>query len=144
MTLFEGGDYHETAIAMEDTEVAIIPKDEFQALIQKNRDVATNFIKMLSGDVQEKEKRLLQLAYASVRERVADSLITLKEKRSESGDGSNKLVIAREDLANMIGTAKESLIRTLSELKKEGLVETDGQEIRIIDEDGLRRAAIGM
>ena len=144
MTLFEGDEYHESAIAMEDTEVAIIPKDDFMALVRKNRDVATNFIKMLSNDVQEKEKRLLQLAYASVRERVADSLITLQNKNSETDADPNKLVIAREDLANLIGTAKESLIRTLSELKKEGLVDTDGQAITILDNEGLRKASSGM
>lgn len=139
MTLFDREEYHESCIAMEETEVAVIPKHEFLSLVQKNRDVSTNFIKMLSGEIQEKERRLLQLAYASVRERVADSLLTLKEKNN----GSEKLFIPREDLANIVGTATESLIRTLTELKNEGILETEGKGIIIVNEQALRKAATG-
>jgi len=143
MTLLEEGEYHETATAMEDTEVAVIPKQDFLALIQKNRDVATKFIKMLSGNVQDREKRLLQLAYAPVRERVADVLLKLNIKEIAKNGSPANLKISREDLASIVGTAKESLIRTLSELKKEGLVDTDGQEIKILSESGLQKAATG-
>lgn len=143
MTLLEDADYHETAIAMENVEVAVIPKMEFLSLIRKNRDVATNFIKKLSGNVLDREKRLLQLAYAPVRERLADALLRLKEKENFNDGMPVKYVISREDLACIVGTAKESLIRTLSELKKDGLVRTDGQEIELLDEEGLRREANG-
>ena len=143
LTLFEEGVYHETATAMENTEVAVIPKQDFLALIRKNRDVATKFIKMLSGSVKDKEKRLLQLAYAPVRERVADALLKLKIKEGSGNDIQASLKMSREDLASIVGTAKESLIRTLSELKKEGLVEIDGQEIKILSESGLQKAAAG-
>lgn len=139
MTLLEDGDYNETAIAMEPTEVAVIPKQDFLSLLQKNRDVANQFIKMLAGNVLEKENRLLQLAYAPVRERVADALIKLIEKENNT----NKLKISREDLASIVGTAKESLIRMLSEMKKEGLIESEGQSITILDQVALRRAATG-
>lgn len=143
MTLLGTGDYHETATAMDYTEVSVIPKQDFLALIQKNRDVAGRFIKMLSGDVIDKEKRLLRLAYASVRERVADVLLELQKKESSPNEPASKVRISREDLASIIGTAKESLIRTLSELKHEGLVDTDGQEIAIRDTEGLKKVASG-
>lgn len=139
MALMEDGEYQESAIAMEDTEVAIIPKLDFQALIQKNRDVATRFIKILAGNVQEREKRLLQLAYTPVRERVADVLLNLHAReKKENGEGA-WLKVSREDLANIVGTAKESLIRILSDFKKTGLVESKGTLIRIADEKGLRK-----
>jgi len=144
MTLFEEGEYHETAIALESTEVSIIPKQDFLLLIRKNRDVAASFIKLISGNVQSKEKRLLQLAYAPVRERVADALLELKEKGHMQNGSIQQMEIPREDLASLIGTAKESLIRSLSELKKEGLVATDGQQITILDEIGLKKAATGL
>ena len=64
--LLDDGEYHETTIAMSDTEVAVIPKSDFVDLIQSNRDVAMNFIKLLAGNVQEREKKILQLAYAPV------------------------------------------------------------------------------
>ncbi len=139
MSLLEDTDYNETAIAMEATEVAIIPKHDFLSLLQKNRDVANQFIKMLAGNVLEKENRLLQLAYAPVRERVANALLKLIAKENDSV----KLKISREDLASIVGTAKESLIRMLSEMKKEGLIESEGQTITIMDQDGLKRAASG-
>lgn len=139
MSLLEDGDYSETAIAMEATEVAIIPKQDFLSLLQKNRDVANQFIKMLAGNVLEKETRLLQLAYAPVRERVADALLKLMAKENDAA----KLKISREDLASIVGTAKESLIRMLSEMKKEGLIESEGQSITILDHVALKRAATG-
>lgn len=143
VTLFENGEYHETATAMEPTEVAVIPKQDFIALIEKNRDVAARFIKMLSNNVQEKEKRLLQVAYAPLRERLAEAILIIKDKGHFQNETTKQMEISRLDLANIVGTAKESLIRTLSELKKEGLVDTDGQEIRILNEVGLKKAATG-
>lgn len=139
LTIFDDSDYHETAIAMEPTEAAIIPKHEFLALVQKNRDVASKFIQLLSGNVKDKERRLLQLAYSPVRERVADSLVSLWNK----GEKVEKLAISREDLANIVGTAKESLIRTLSEFKNEGVITIDGRSIIISDEEELKRIAAG-
>lgn len=143
LTLLEGGEYHETAIVMDNTQVAVIPKHDFMALLRRNRDVATSFIKMLSNHVQDREKRLLQLAYAPVRERVADALLQLSAREPSPGSSQVRLTISREDLAGVIGTAKESLIRSLSELKKEGLVDTEGQEIRILNENGLKKVTSG-
>lgn len=143
MTFFSGDDYHETAIAMELTEVAVIPKQDFLSLIQKNRDVATNFIKMLAGHVRDRENRLLQIAYAPLRERVADTLLKLKKEGRMLNDSPDTLLISREDLANLIGTVKESLIRSLSDLKKEGLIDTDRQKIIILDEEGLKKTVAG-
>ncbi len=142
-TLFDDGEYKENAIAMEETKVALIPKEDFTALIRKDRDVATTFIKLLSGNVIEKENRLLQLAYASIRERLAIELLHLDSKECMHEDDPKKIKISREDLANLVGTAKESLIRTLSEMKKDGLVDTEGQEIEILDKDGLNQIAAG-
>jgi len=142
MPLLKNGTYNELATALDSVELAVIPKEEFLSLISKNRDVSANFIKLLSKDVIEREKRMLQLAYAPMRERLADVLLKLCSKSSQNGD-VDKLDISRQDLANMVGAAKESLIRTLSELKKEGLLDTDGQEIKILDSKGLERTAIG-
>lgn len=143
MSLIKEGMYDETAVVMEETTLALIPKQDFLDLIYKNRDVSSNFIKILSNDLIDREKRLLQLAYAPVRERLADTLLKLKSKSFFDGQEIVKLRISREDLANMVGAAKESLIRTLSDLKKEGLLDTDGQEITLLNIKGLERTAIG-
>lgn len=139
MALMEDGEHQETTIAMEDTEVAVIPKLDFQNLISKNRDVANRFIKILAGNVQEREKRLLQLAYTPVRERVAEALLDLQEREGMENGEKAWMKISREDLANMVGTAKESLIRILSDFKKAGYVESQGTRIRISDEHALKQ-----
>lgn len=140
MTLLEDDEYNESAIAMENTRLAVIPKNDFRTLITKNRDVAIRFIKMLSGSVKEKEARLLQLAYTPVRERVADVLLKLAQKEGNNAKG---LKVSREDLANMVGTAKESLIRVLSEFKKSNLIQSEGTELHIKDEAALRHIVQG-
>lgn len=139
MPLLGDGEHAETAVALEDSEVVIIPKDDFVSLIRTSRDVATKFIKMLANNVVEKEERLLKLAYGSVRERVADALLQLQARYREEGQEAFSIRISREDLASIVGTATESLIRSLSEFKADGLVETTGREIRILDEDALKR-----
>jgi len=144
LNLLEEGEYHETALTMAPTEVAVIPKSEFQVLINKNIEVATNFIKLLTGNLRDREERMLKLAYAPLRERVADTLIKLISKTNEEDCTLVKLKISREDLASMIGTAKESLTRTLSELKKEGIIDTEGQEIKVLNEAELKKAGSGL
>ena len=143
MSLFENDDYGETAIAMAETELAVIPKKDFLSLIHVRRDISSKFIKMLAGEVRDRERRLLQLAYTPVRERVADVLLRLKGKLERSGQIHNRLCIPREDLANMIGTAKESLIRSLSDLKRDGYLDTHGQDILILNERGLQLISEG-
>ncbi|MDX1942001.1 MAG: response regulator [Saprospiraceae bacterium] len=114
--------YNEAAAALEDTEVSLIPKEDFQTLLHANRDVASQLIKMLANNVTEKEEQLLQLAYNSVRKRVADALLLLHNK-----EGKNEFNILRDDLARIVGTAKESVIRMLTEFKEDGYIDiTDG------------------
>lgn len=141
LNLIEASEFHESAIAIEESEVVLIPKTDFLQLVFNHRDLATTMIKLLSKDVIEHEKRMLQLAYASVRERLAIELVNLidKAKKLESFNGT--LQLSREDLANLVGTAKESLIRTLSEFKKDGLLQTSGKEISILNEEKLRNLA---
>lgn len=137
--LLEEKPYAETAEALEDSEVCLIPKEDFFALVHNNVNVMRTFIKMLSGNVAEKEKQLINLAYSSVRKRVAEALLHLQERYSKPADQRFSMAISREDLANMVGTATESLIRTLSEFKEDKLVEIKGSSITIIDAAKLKR-----
>lgn len=132
--------YSETVTTLEEVEVAIIPKDDFLELFNRDKDVAYRFIKMLANNVHEKEEKLLSLAYSSVRARVAEALLHLRDRYQEKGDGLFSISISRDDLAGMVGTATESLIRTLSEFKTEHLLEISGREITVLDTAGLERA----
>ena len=134
VALLEDSNYSETAMALEDTEISIIPREDFNDLIYKNRDVSNKFIKMLSNDLKAQEERLLKLAYNSVRKRVADSLLMLhKRYKKEDETGPFKMSVSREDLAGMVGTATESVIRVLSDFKSEKLIEIQASNITILD-----------
>jgi CRP-like cAMP-binding protein/CheY-like chemotaxis protein len=137
LSLLQNTPYAESAIVMEDTEVSMIPQDEFFALLHNNRDVANRFIKILASNVIDKEERLLELAYNSVRKRVADTLIRLKNRYHEDKDKPFAMLIPRDDLASMVGTAKETVIRTLSDFKNEGLITVQGSKITVMKPEEL-------
>ena len=134
--------YTDTAVAMEDAEVCLIPKQDFFALIHKNADVAQQFIRMLAQNVDEKENQLIKLAYNSVRKRVADALLRFNESvKSNGGNGTEKqgLPLLREDLANAAGTSLETAIRTLSDFKDEKLIDIQSNQIVILALERLRK-----
>ena len=134
--LLEDSKYKETAEALEDSELCIISKEDFE-LLMNNREVAKKFIALLAKNISEKEDQLLGLAYNSLRKRVADALMTLQNKYKTGGEEKFSIQISREDLANIAGTATESLIRTLSDFKAEKLVEIKDGNIVILNEKKL-------
>lgn len=131
--------YAETAEAMEDSEVCLIPKEDFFSLMYNNINVMKIFVKMLSDNVVEKEKQLVNLAYSSVRKRVAEALVLLQDRYDNKNDKNFSISISREDLANIVGTATESLIRTLSDFKEEKLLEVKGSNITIVNLEKLKK-----
>ena len=136
--LLENKIYDDSAQALETSEVVMIPKEEFIELVFKDMNIASKFIKLIAHNVQEKEERLLNLAYSSLRKRVAKALIDIHDKFHKNGDKSFALDISREDIAQYIGTATESLIRTLSEFKSAQLVEIKERKIYISDIEKLK------
>jgi CRP-like cAMP-binding protein/CheY-like chemotaxis protein len=136
--LLENQTYTDSAEALEDCEVVLIPKEDFFALIYNNMEVMKAFVKLLSDNILEKEKQLVNLAYSTVRKRVAEALVLLYERYSRESDQNFSISLSREDLANIVGTATESLIRTLSDFKEEKLVEIRGSNITILNIDKIR------
>jgi CRP-like cAMP-binding protein/AmiR/NasT family two-component response regulator len=137
IAIVENTEYQESAEALENCEIVGIPKQDFLELINKNQSVANKFIKMLANDIQEKEKQLMQMAYNSLRKRTADALVMLSKKYKTAQQDKFSIRIARDDLAAVVGTATESLIRTLSEFKNDKLIEIHGSEITILEEHKL-------
>jgi CRP-like cAMP-binding protein len=137
VNLMRGDSYMESAAAIEDCEITLIPKSEFFKLIHQNRQVSQKFIKMLSDNIKENEDQLLKLAYNSVRKRVSECLIKFFEQ-SEDTKPANGLKISREDLSNMAGTSIETAIRTLSDFKDEKLIEISSGKIKILNLEKLR------
>lgn len=136
--LIEDIPYTDSAIAIEDTEAVIIPKEEFFALLYSNRDVAAKFIRVLSDNVAEMQTRLLRLAYNSVRKRVAEALLILQKRYASEGENLN-MPVAREDIAGMVGTSVETAVRTLSDFKDEGLIAIKGSHIAILQTEKLAK-----
>lgn len=135
--LLEGTSYKEMAESIEESELVIIPKEDFEELINNNREVMQKFVKMLAKNVTDKEQQLLSLAYNSLRKKVADALVMLLKKYNSSGEGKFGIDISRDNLASIAGTATESLIRTLSDFKSEKLIDIKEGTIIILNEKKL-------
>lgn len=138
LSLLKDSPYAETAEALEESEICSIPKEDFNTLLYGNREVSQKFIQMLANDLEEAENRLLNLAYDSVRKRVADGLLMLDGKYNSEGNYPFTFSIPRDDLAGIVGTAKETVIRTLSDFKEEGLIGIESRRITINDRDKLK------
>ncbi len=126
-SLLDNNLYQESAIALEQSEVVLIPKNDFLILLSNHADVSASFIALLCRKVADKEKQLLHLAYNSVRQRTAEALL----KVHKLGEGKEKVNLSREDLAKIVGTASESVIRVLSDFKEEGLIEIETGKIKV-------------
>ncbi len=133
--ILEETNYKDNADILEDAELMLIPRKDFLELINNDTNVARQFIKLLTHNVVEKEESLLNLAYSSLRKKVANGLVQVLTKFK---DEKGSLEISRENLANIIGSATESLIRTLSDFKSEGLIDIKHGKIIVIDEKKLR------
>ncbi|GMN11731.1 response regulator [Croceitalea sp. MTPC9] len=136
------GTYIENAIVLEDSELCAIPKDDFTKLLYGSPLVSQKFISMISNNLKHVQEQLVDMAYASVRKRAAKALLELYEKGlvQEKPDGG--IGIPREDFAGIIGTATETVIRTLSDFKDEGLVSTGhGRRIIILNKEKLKSLA---
>lgn len=138
MEMIKDDNYEESAFAMEDTELTLIPREDFLKLLFTSKEVSSQFIRMLAGSVTEKQEELLNLAYDTVRKRVADSLLKLNDKYKEENEDAFSISISRNDLAAIVGTATESVIRTLSEFKADGYIAIQGSTITILQPDKLK------
>jgi len=132
MALLEDGKYQDSAMTLDDSEIGMLLKEDFLTLIYKNPQISRKFIKMIANNLYEKEEQLLNLAYSSVRKRVAEALIRLCDHYN-AGTDCNDMVISREDLSNLAGTATETTIRALGDFKKEGLISIKEGVINVVE-----------
>ena len=144
--LLGGRVYYASATTLEDCVVCYINKMTFFRMKLKHPEISSYLMTLLSRLLEEAEIKITSLAQKPVRERVAESLLLLhnvfkNNYITNDGDDRDKLIsLSREDLANIVGTATETLIRTLSEFKEEKLVEIKGRKIQLLDIDRLKKA----
>ncbi|MBS1510301.1 MAG: response regulator [Bacteroidetes bacterium] len=122
IALLEGTNYKDSAKALEDTEIAVIPKEDFDDLLNNNPGVMKKFLQLLAKNISSKEDQLLGIAYHSLRKKVAEALILLHRKFQKKNEPF-VIDMNRESLAAIAGTAKESLIRTLCDFRDEHLID---------------------
>ncbi|RDY58186.1 response regulator [Flagellimonas nanhaiensis] len=134
-SLTEHTPYEEYAIAIEEVELAGIPKVRLKSILEENQNVSLELMNIMAGDLAQIKKQLLQMAYSSVRKKTAQTLLMYAKAISK---GNQKVLkIARSDLAGVAGIATESLIRTLSDFKSEGLIAIENRNIRVLDKEAL-------
>lgn len=139
ISLIQNSSYHDSAIAIEDCELVLIQKDAFENLLNSNKEVSHFFLKLLANNINERETQLINMAYNSLRKKVADTILFLYDKFKTENLENIKLDISRDNLAAMAGTATESLIRTLSDFKSEKLIEIEHGNIIILNEAKLKK-----
>jgi len=128
--------YQETATALETVELAGISKDNLKKILNENKNISMELMELLSENISMIKAQLLQMAYSSVRRKTAQTLLQFAELMNTKPN--EPIRISRNDLASVAGIATESLIRTLSGFKKEGLIIIEGRNIQIIELKALQ------
>ncbi len=139
-SLFSDDNHSVTATVMEDSEVCFIDKKFILKAIEKNPSTALNIINKLTRDMGHADNKLSSFQQKNVRERLAELILFLKSShgvKDSSGRWKIELKLTRDEMATMIGTANETLIRFMSEFKEAGIIEQEGKTIFISDEKVL-------
>jgi CRP/FNR family transcriptional regulator len=132
--MLSGDPYRVSAETLEECAVCFIAKDEFFKMIDTNSEFRNEIIKGLSKELGERAVSITDMAQKSVRERMAASLLQLQDIY-----GEDPINLSREDLANFVGTATETLIRFLKEFKEEGLIEIQTRKVFIVNSAKLHQ-----
>lgn len=127
--------FPDSAAALEESKIAFIPKEDFLTTLEQSGVLSKRLLKTLSHEFAVLENSLTMFASKSVKERLALQLIVLREKYKENFQPGMPVEInmSRDDLANLVGTARENIVRILSEFKLNGIVETNGRKIIVND-----------
>jgi len=129
---------NESAIVLKEAEIYVIPQQDFLTLMYSNKEIARKFVSMLASNLYDAENMLLELAYRSVRQRVAAVLIKLNNQ-SDFTSKDQSITVARKDLSSLAGTTTESLNRTIADFKNEGLIEIHDKGLRIVQQSKLEK-----
>lgn len=130
--MFSGEPYNVSASTLEDSNICFIAKDEFLNMLDVNATLRNNVMRDLSKELGDRTVLITNMSQKPVRDRLAFSLVLLNNIYKKE-----MINLSREDLANFVGTATETLIRLLKDFKEEGLIETHVRKIEIKELDKL-------
>jgi CRP/FNR family transcriptional regulator len=126
-----------TAVALEDSAICFIPADQFFKIIKEEPKFSLKMLELTAKNWNEASRLITDMAQKTTRERLAEMLLWLKETFGLDDDDCIDVQLSREEIANMVGTATEAVIRLLSEFKKEKLIALEGKKIRLLNIHGL-------
>jgi CRP-like cAMP-binding protein len=132
-----------SATAVSDMDMCFIPKEAIVSTLHKNPDFTYEVLRHMAHDLREADDVIVNMSQKTVKERIAEALLYMMNNFGEDKEGYLALVLSREDIANVVGTATESCIRILSEFKKQGLIKTSGKRMAIIEARKLQDLADG-
>ncbi|SNZ01146.1 Crp/Fnr family transcriptional regulator [Flagellimonas pacifica] len=132
-----------SAIAVNDMEVCFIPKETIINTLQKNPNFTLEVLRHMAHDLKEADDVIVNISQKTVKQRIAEAFLYLKNNFGEDEEGFLALTLSREDISNVVGTATESAIRIISEFKKKGLIHASGKKIGIKDERKLQELVEG-
>lgn len=140
VVLFEGGPYPATAQTMEDTEVGCIRNEDMEDLLRRNGEMAVKIIKVMSRRLRQAQNHIRDLALKGAYGRLASALWNLAEEYGKYRDGKViiDLSLSQQELANLIGTSRETVARILSEFRRLGIIRVDKQRILVVDPRQLK------
>jgi len=128
-----------SAKVIEDSQVCFIPAEILISLVKSNSTYAHELLKLACHELGEANSFITDIAQKTVRERLAEILLLLVHDFGLDEQNYLQISLTREELANIVGTATESVIRLLSEFKSDKLVELTGRKIRILNKKGLEK-----
>jgi CRP/FNR family transcriptional regulator, polysaccharide utilization system transcription regulator len=140
--VLSGDKYSCSSVALENSSVCFIPTKVFVSMVEKDPKLAFKIIHLFSNELKAAERNITDIAQKSVKERLAQGLLLLKESYGmESDNATLNIIMTREDIANVVGTVRETAIRLLFELEREGILALEGKKIKILDAPKLLRLA---
>ena len=132
-SLLDANIYEDTAVAIEDSEIASIIKQDFYQMLLSNNELYTKFIKYITSDLSETNDKLIKLAYDSARKRVAEAILYLAKKYHMELLNGIVFSVCRDDISSISGVSPESVSRNLTDLRSERLIELQNGKIKILD-----------
>lgn len=132
-----------SAVAVSDMEVCFIPKESITNTLHTNPNFTLEVLRHMAHDLKEADDVIVNMGQKTVKQRIAEAFLYLKNNFGEDADGFLALTLSREDIANVVGTATESAIRIISEFKKKGYLHTSGKKVGISNERKLKDLAEG-
>lgn len=127
-----------SAVAVSDMEVCFIPKEGIVDALHKNPNFTVEVLRHMAHDLRQADDVIVNMSQKSVKQRVAEAFLYLRDNFGEDSNGYLTVTLSREDIANVVGTATESCIRIISEFKKKGFIKTSGKKIGVANDKKLR------